>query len=131
MGKKLKVVDQAACYACKECVVACSETFYKVFDESLSCIQIGTKKDGKTIKTNVCVQCGKCAKACTHEAIKQNAKGVYMVDKKKCVGCGDCVAACPFGLMILKEEGGTASKCIACGKCAKNCPMEVLEVVEA
>jgi ferredoxin len=30
----------------------------------------------------VCIQCGKCMKACEHEAITQNPKtGVYMINK--------------------------------------------------
>lgn len=76
-----------------------------------------------------CPQCGKCAEVCQEGAITQNAKGVYMINKKKCTGCGKCAEACPFGL-IVKTEGNPASKCIACGICAKACPMDVLEVVE-
>ena len=78
---------------------------------------------------HLCDNCGKCAEACPEGAITQNAKGVYMINKKKCTGCGKCAEACPFGL-IVKTEGNPASKCIACGICAKACPMDVLEVVE-
>lgn len=72
----------------------------------------------------------KCAEACEHGAITQNAKGVYTINKKLCVGCGKCKEACPFGVLVKVEEAPTASKCIACGICAKACPMEILEVVE-
>lgn len=117
--------------ACKECVIACSEAFYKEYHEDKSCIQISVMKDGVTPKPMVCVQCGKCAQACEAGAITQNAKGVYMVNKKLCVGCGKCVEACPFGLMVKAEDKPTASKCIACGICAKACPMDVLEIKES
>ena len=127
--KKLKVKKGSTCMACLACVQACSEAFYKEFNENLSCIHISVQKDGVTPKPVNCVQCGKCAKACPEEAITQNAKGVYMINKKKCTGCGKCAEACPFGL-IVKTEGNPASKCIACGICAKACPMDVLEVVE-
>ena len=80
-------------------------------------------------KPMVCVQCGKCAQACEHGAITQNAKGVYMINKKLCVQCGKCKEACPFGVLVQEPEL-PASKCIACGICAKACPMEILEVVE-
>lgn len=126
--KKLKVVDQEACMACKQCEVVCSETFYKTYDPDLSCIQIGTKKDA--VKTFVCVQCGKCAKACEHDAITQNAKGVYMINKKNCVGCGKCVEACPFNVMPMPEGAANPTKCIACGKCAKACPVDAIAIVE-
>lgn len=126
--KKLKVKKGATCMACLECVRACSEAFYKTFDPAKSCIQIVEKKSG--VKPMACVQCGKCAEACEFGAITQNAKGVYMVNKKLCTGCGKCVEACPFGLMVKAEEAPAASKCIACGVCAKACPMEILEVVD-
>ena len=104
--KKLVVRKDLPCMACLSCVRACSEAFYKVFDQAKSCIQI-VEKNG---------------------AITQNPKtGVYMINKKLCTGCGECVAACPMKVMTL---GQTATKCIACGICAKACPMELLSVEE-
>ena len=126
--KKLTVKKGAECMACLQCVQACSEAFYKEFDEDLSCIRIVAM--GYAAKPNVCIQCGKCMKACEHEAITQNPKtGVYMINKKKCVGCGKCVEVCPMKVMVKKDEN-PVSKCIACGICVKACPMEVLEIVE-
>lgn len=128
--KKLVVTDKKSCMACLACVEACSMAFYKEFDPAKSCIQIVEGKDGNP-KTNVCIQCGKCARTCPQGAIKQNAKGVYMIDKKLCVGCGKCVEACPFGVMVMPEGAANPSKCIACGICVKACPADVLEIVEA
>ena len=128
--KKLNVAKKDACMACKACEIACSEAFYKKFDEDLSCIKISVQKDGVSPKPVVCVQCGKCAKVCPEGAITQNPKGVYMINKKKCVGCGKCKEVCPFGVMVKAEEAETVSKCIACGICVKACPMDVLEVVD-
>lgn len=126
--KKLTVKKGATCMACLECVRACSTAFYKEFHQDKSCIRIVDRKGAARPMT--CVQCGKCAAACEHGAITQNAKGVYMINKKLCVGCGKCKEACPFGLLVKVDEAPTASKCIACGICAKACPMEILEVVE-
>ena len=125
--KKVKVTDHSKCYACFQCMVACSTAFYKEFDQDKSCIRIGNKKDGR-IMVKACSQCGKCAQACEQNAITQNAKGVYMIDKKLCIGCGKCVAACPFEVMV--QVGDKVSKFIACGKCVRECPMDVLELVE-
>ena len=127
--KKLTVKKNVECMACLECVRACSEAFYKEFHQDYSCIQIVAGKNGAA-KPMVCIQCGKCMKACEHGAITQNPKtGVYMINKKLCVGCGACVEACPMKVMVHKEES-PVSKCIACGICVKACPMEILEIVE-
>ena len=126
--KKLTVKKGSECMACLQCVQACSEAFYKEFDPDLSCIQIVAK--GNAAKPNVCIQCGKCMKACEHGAITQNPKtGVYMINKKLCVGCGKCKEACPFHVMPQKDNN-PVTKCIACGICVKACPMEILEIVE-
>ncbi len=126
--KKLVAKKNVECMACLECVRACSNAFYKEFDEDLSCIKITAKNGGA--KPVVCIQCGKCMKVCEHEAITQNPKtGVYMINKKKCVGCGKCAEVCPVKVMVHKDEN-PVSKCIACGICVKACPMEVLEIVE-
>ncbi len=128
--KKLVVSKENPCKACLSCVRACSEAFYKTFDPDLSCIRVVAKPDGEP-KVQNCIMCGKCARTCTHDAISQNAKGVYMIDKRKCVGCGDCVKACPMQVMVMPAgEDARPSKCIACGLCAKACPMGILSVEE-
>ena len=127
--KKLVVKDKNGCMACLSCVRACSEAFYKEFDPDKSCIQI-VSKTGTDATVKTCIQCGKCARNCEAGAIKQNAKGVYMVDKKLCTGCGKCAEVCPMGVMVKAETSPVASKCIACGICAKVCPMDILAVEE-
>ena len=127
--KKLVVKNKDACMACLSCVNACSQAFYKVDDPGKSCIQI-VEKNG-AVKVNTCIQCGKCARTCEVGAITQNAKGVYMINKKLCVACGKCKEACPFGVLVFEPEMPNASKCIACGICVKACPMEVLEITES
>ena len=76
----------------------------------------------------VCIKCGKCAKVCEAGAIKQNAKGVYVIDKKLCVGCCKCAEVCPFKVIVNEQP---AAKCISCGICVKAGPMAVLEIVES
>lgn len=127
--KKLIVTDKTACMACLSCEEACSMAFYKVFDPDKSCIRIVAGKNDEP-KVNVCLQCGKCARTCKQGAIKQNAKGTYVIDKKLCTGCGECVEVCPMHVMVKAPESPVTSKCIACGICAKACPMGILEVVE-
>ncbi len=126
--KKVMLKKGGQCMACLECVRACSNAFYKEFHQDKACIKI-VQRNGEP-RPMTCVQCGKCAQACPEGAITQNAKGVYMINKKACTGCGKCKEACPFGLVVKVEESPTSSKCIACGICVKACPMDVLEIVE-
>ena len=125
--KRLGVKKDVRCMACLECVRACSVAFYKEFNEDLSCIKI-VEKNGAA-KPMTCIQCGKCEKVCEADAITQNPKGVYMINKKLCTSCGKCAEVCPMKVMVVPTEGPT-TKCIACGICVKNCPMEVLEIIE-
>ena len=67
-------------------------------------------------------------KACPNDAIKQNAKGVYVIEKKVCTGCGAWVEVCPTQVMVANDD--LTSKCIACGICTKACPMGILEIQE-
>ena len=41
-----------------------------------------------------CLQCGDCAQACPHEAIKQN-NGQFVTVSKLCMRCGTCIGFCP------------------------------------
>ena len=127
--KRLKITDPNNCYACQSCMVACSEAFYKgeKYDPANSCIQIGTKPDG-SMQVRTCLQCGKCARTCEQGAIKPNAKGVYMIDKKLCIGCGKCAEVCPMKVIVFTKE--KPSKCVACGICIKACPMQIIEMFE-
>ena len=127
--KKVAIIDRSACMACRQCEMACSEAFYKKYDPDLSCIRIVDKGDG-TPKILTCLQCGKCEKACEQGAITQNAKGVYMINKKLCIGCGKCVEVCPTHVMCMPEGAERVSKCISCGICVKACPMGILEIKE-
>lgn len=123
--KKLTVKKGIECMACLTCVNACSQAFYKEMDPGKSCIQIIERKGAA--KPMICIQCGKCADVCEHGAITQNAKGVYMINRKLCTGCGKCAEVCPFKVIV---AGTPASKCIACGLCTRSCPVEMLEIVE-
>lgn len=128
--KKVVVVDQAACVACLGCELACAEAFYKELNPEVSCIRVTAKEDG-SLKTLVCVQCGKCAEVCEAGAITQNKKGVYTISKKLCVNCGKCVEACPVGVLVKSEDKDVPSKCIACGICVEACPQGVLAIKES
>lgn len=62
--------------ACLSCVRACSEAFYKEFDQAKSCIQVIGNMGDAAVKT--CIQCGKCARTCPNNAITQNPRRVFI-----------------------------------------------------
>lgn len=125
-GKTLAVRRDRRCIGCRECVRACAMAMYKTDDADKACLKIVEKKGNPT--PSVCIQCGKCEKACPEGAITQNARGVYIINKKKCTGCGLCRKACPLDVMV--DGGSVTSKCIACGICVRACPMNVLGIAE-
>ena len=96
--KKLTVKKNSECMACLQCVQACSEAFYKEFDEDLSCIRIVAK--GNAAKPNVCIQCGKCAEACPFGLVVYNENA----PASKCIACGICVTACPMEVLEIVEK---------------------------
>ena len=127
--KRIAVSKENKCMACLSCSLACAQAFYKKLDPELACLKITAGNDGYA-KVSACIMCGKCARTCPEQAISQNAKGVYTIDKSKCVGCGACVAVCPMHVMVMPEGAEKPSKCIACGICVKACPMDVLSIEE-
>jgi len=52
--------------------------------------------------TSSCRWCGRCAIACSVNAIS-NVGGKAVIDPEKCTGCGDCVSRCPRGAIRKKE----------------------------
>lgn len=115
------------CIGCKECVRTCAMSFTKTINSSNARLKI--ERNENTFKPKICIQCGRCAQSCPENAIKQNALGVYIVDKKLCNGCGKCITSCPMKVIRISNEG-YADKCISCALCVSSCPMEVLTIAE-
>ena len=94
--KKLMVKKGTECMACLECVRACSNAFYKEFNEDLSAIRIVAK--GAGAKPMTCIQCGKCVEACPMKVM------VMKDTASKCIACGICVKACPMEVLEIVEK---------------------------
>ncbi len=46
------------------------------------------------VDKELCIGCGRCAKACAHDA-PQIVNKKTQIDENKCVGCGRCIGVCP------------------------------------
>ena len=72
------------------------------------------------IDQDKCIKCGKCAEACSYnaiiklerpcqkacgmDAIGSDEQGRAKIDYDKCVSCGMCLVSCPFGAIVDKGQ---------------------------
>ena len=56
-----------------------------------------------TWKSDACVGCGLCAKACVRRRAATVENRVLTIDEKLCVHCGKCAKACRKGALLAKE----------------------------
>lgn len=114
-------------YACH----ACPTNQYRVTESCQNCLAASCQKvcpkgaisfiNGKShIDPEKCIKCGKCAKACSYnaiihlerpcqaacgmDAIGVDAHGRAVIDQEKCVSCGQCLVSCPFGAIVDKGQ---------------------------
>jgi Fe-S-cluster-containing dehydrogenase component len=133
---RVLVFDASRCTGCHTCEETCAQTWFKVSDRGLSCIQILEPESDGPYQAITCTQCGECIDVCPTQALSRAKNGVVRRDLSLCVGCLACVGFCRVGA----ELGSAAMrahpahvepfKCVACGACARACPEEALAVVE-
>ncbi len=114
-------------YACH----ACPTHQYKVSNYCQNCLArscekvcpknaIKVKNNRSYIDLDLCIRCGKCAKACPYnaivklerpcaaacgmDAIGSDEQGRAVINQDKCVSCGQCLVSCPFGAIADKGQ---------------------------
>ena len=114
-------------YACH----ACPTNQYKVTKYCQNCLARSCEKvcpkgaisnvNGRSfIDQSKCIKCGKCAKACSYnaiihlerpcqascgmDAIGSDEHGKAVINQDKCVACGQCLVSCPFGAIVDKGQ---------------------------
>ena len=114
-------------YACH----ACPTNQYRVTESCQNCLAASCQKvcprdaisfrNGKSyIDQDKCIKCGKCAKACSYnaiihmerpcqaacgmDAIGSDEHGRAVINQSKCVSCGQCLVSCPFGAIVDKGQ---------------------------
>jgi Fe-S-cluster-containing dehydrogenase component len=114
-------IDQAACWGCKTCEVACKQEngtadgikLITVSDDGPELI------DGRlhfVFRVNLCRHCDDppCADACSEEAIAKRSDGIVVMDDERCTGCQACLEACPYDAIDFDPQKGVAQKCNLC-----------------
>jgi len=114
-------------YACH----ACPTNQYRVTEGCQNCLARSCEKvcpkgaisfvNGRSfIDNSKCIKCGKCAKACSYnaiihlerpcqaacgmDAIVSDEQGRAVINQDKCVSCGQCLVSCPFGAIVDKGQ---------------------------
>ena len=114
-------------YACH----ACPTNQYRVTEGCQNCLARSCEKvcpkgaisfvNGRSfIDNSKCIKCGKCAKACSYnaiihlerpcqaacgmDAIVSDNQGRAVINQDKCVSCGQCLVSCPFGAIADKGQ---------------------------
>lgn len=114
-GEPAMVIIPEACNSCPSSSYVVTNACQNCVDRSCShqCPRdaITFTASGAVIDGELCINCGKCAKACSFSAI---------IHRKS-----PCLDACPAGA-IQREGDGPAviheEKCIQCGQCMLSCP---------
>lgn len=114
-------------YACH----ACPTNQYRVTENCQNCLAASCQRvcpreaisfvNGKShIDPSKCIKCGKCASACSYNAIIHMERpcqaacgmdaigvdeyGKAIINQDKCVSCGQCLVSCPFGAIVDKAQ---------------------------
>lgn len=114
-------------YACH----ACPTNQYRVTENCQNCLAASCQQvcpreaisfvNGKShIDPDKCIKCGKCANACSYnaiihlerpcqaacgmDAISSDENGKAIINQDKCVSCGQCLVSCPFGAIVDKGQ---------------------------
>ena len=105
-------------YACH----ACPTNQYKVTKYCQNCLARSCEKvcpkgainfeNGRShIDQSKCIKCGKCANACSYNAI-------IHLERPCAKSCGmDAIGSAQYGRAVINQN-----KCVACGQCLVNCP---------
>ena len=114
-------IDNALCWGCRTCEVACKQENRTAAGVKL----IAVRENGPRLRAdqaefefqvNLCRHCDDppCVEACPVEAIGKRQDGIVIMDYDLCTGCGTCIEACPYEAIALDDAKGIAQKCNLC-----------------
>jgi len=140
--KKRLEAHNDRCRDCQACVLACSLHHEGQCNLGLARLTVSKDMERYTFDVRICRHCDEpaCLSACPVEAMRQDERGVVILDEEKCVKCGACAKACPYDAIVLSENPEKRYlKCDLCAGraegpvCVEVCPVEaiVMEGAEA
>ncbi|MEJ2165299.1 MAG: 4Fe-4S dicluster domain-containing protein [Desulfobacterales bacterium] len=114
-------IDNALCWGCRTCEVACKQENRTA--RGVNLIAVG--EDGPrwindqaqfAFQVNLCRHCDQppCAEACPVEAIVKRSDGVVVMDYDMCTGCQACIQECPYDAIAYDTDRNIAQKCNVC-----------------
>lgn len=115
-------IEEALCWGCKACEVACKQENRAPDGVKLIAVHPDGPKpvDGRltfVYRVARCRQCDEpaCLPVCPAEAItRRPADGLVLLDPAACSGCRACVEACPYGAIAFDTQKEVALKCNLC-----------------
>ena len=115
------VIDEAACWGCLTCEVACKQEFDLNAGVRLVTVEGQESEDAEgrpefTFRVNLCRHCDEppCVDACPEDAITQREDGIVVLNDDICTGCEACIDSCPYDAIAFDEENSVARKCNLC-----------------
>ncbi len=114
-------IDQASCWGCLTCQVACIQE--ASVTENISMIRVSENgphmQKGQldfSFAITVCQHCEEpdCLEVCPVEAITKRKDGIVILDTELCTGCRLCPEACPYDAIFFDESLDMAYKCNLC-----------------
>jgi electron transport protein HydN len=150
---KFVIADYEKCTGCRSCELACFAAHENTGKRPRTVAGIAApvvpnlflaRVENKVCMPIQCHHCedAPCVKACVPGALKKDADGHVLINKKRCIGCKSCVLACPFGaVQVIEGEPAIAHKCDFCADvpagagqgdpmCVAACPEKALRVVD-
>ncbi len=114
-------IDQASCWGCLTCQVACIQEASVI--ENISMIRV-SENGPHMVKglldfsydITVCQHCDNpdCVEVCPVEAISKRNDGIVILESGPCTGCQLCMDACPYDAIFYDETLEIAFKCNLC-----------------
>jgi carbon-monoxide dehydrogenase iron sulfur subunit len=122
--RKIIVVEEDRCLACKTCVLECAMAHSDAgsLAEALRADvppqpRVHVEPFGSYGLPLQCRHCedAPCVTICPTKAVQRPSEGgPVLLDQRYCIGCKFCLLVCPFGVIDLSRDGKATVKCDLC-----------------